>query len=158
MFRILSTAFSGVFNKVMLGSMLCLGAFSLFQYIQNTRIASKLTKVESNFTVLDGQHKELKNQYDGLEAQLKQLQQSNNATADILDQKTKIITSYKNKFDSVGKEVTAKIDDIKNKYQDKEKTVENKKAEEDEISNVRINGLWATYCANSIGMVLCNTN
>lgn len=158
MFNPLSTVFSGVFNKIMLGSILGLGIFCVFQYVQNTRIISKLTKVESNLTILDSQHKTLKDQYTGLESQLKQLQQSIGATEEIIDGNTKAITDYKGKFDLVNKTITAKVNEVKSKYQDKEKTTENKKAEEDEISNVRINGLWATYCANSIGMVLCNSN
>jgi hypothetical protein len=155
MFSFITTAFSGLLSKVMLGSIAALGIFCTYQFIQNSRITNKLTVSESNFTKLDAKHKLLKDQYAGLETQLKQLQQSGKATSDILDEGTKTIITYKDRFDLVDQRVASKVNDIKKKYEDKERTIENKKAEEAEISSARINGLWASFCTSNTSSPKC---
>ena len=148
MFKFLSTMFSGITSKVMLVSVLGLGVFNIYQYLQNDRINDKLKDATNSLTILDQQHKTLKDQYAGLEKQLKQLEESNKITSDILDSNTKTKVIYKDRFDLVDQKVTAQVNEIKKKYADKEKSTDNKKAEEAEISNVRINGLWSSFCAN----------
>lgn len=157
MFGFIKTAFSGILSKVMLGSIAILGAFSIYQYIQNSRITNKLTVSESNFTNLDSKHKLLKDQYAGLEVQLKQLQQSGKITSDVLDEGTKTTITYKDRFDLVDQRVASKVADIKKKYEDKEHTAENKRAEETEVSGARINGLWASFCTNSASSPQCTS-
>lgn len=149
MFDFIKTAFSGILSKVMFASILGLGAFSIYQYWQNDRINDKLTQKENDLTMLSSQHVLLQGQYSDLEKQLKQLKESNKITSDVLDKNTKTKTVYKDRFDLVDQLVNSKVDEIKKKYADKDQTIENKKAEDSEVSVVRINGLWDSFCANN---------
>lgn len=147
MFKLFMSFFPGIAGKVSLSLMFGLVVFSGYQYVRNNNLSSDLTTANNDLEIINGKHRTLKGQYADLENEIKKLQDSSKITSDILDENTKAAMVHKEKFNAIDKQVSAKIDSIRKKFADQERSVENKKAEDSEISSVRINGLWSLFCS-----------
>lgn len=146
---------SGIFGKVMFGAITALAAIVLYQWYQNDKLSQDLTTANTSYATLNTQHTTLKDDYDDLKKQFDQRQESNEATGKIEGESTQTQIIYRDRFDLVDKRVEAQVREIRQRYAAQEQTEATKAAEAQEISVVRIDGLWSSFCTNQPEHVSC---
>lgn len=81
--------------------------------------------------------------------------ESNKVNTEIIVNKFKAESKIDSKIESIKIKKVEDIQQIKNDFNNKPKTVENAQEEERQISIKQINSLWATYCTDESNSVQC---
>lgn len=124
---------------VMVAAIAAAGFIAWYYYEQNKTIQSSLNETSIKLGSVNEQLEQLQKNFDQLKASTDASRQVTQAVAE----KTVVV---RQKTSDIQKIVDERVEDIRDKYSQLADTVENRTAQQADISRERINGLWETFC------------
>lgn len=112
-------------------------------YNYHTRTVTSLEKTVAEKTEQVAKAEELR---DNAVQEVKIVDLSSRNTVAILEEVEKLTGMSKKQSSGVAKEVKARVALVEQHYSSKPATLENEALKQREITTIRLNGLWITYC------------